>query len=188
MVVIVDLEDEVQDPHVDPQSGGRLEHLKHQVRQSVTNSVKDAQPKLDDRPNPNVNSFSAILSCYPYVGRASSTLAHVTQLTPHHSIVSQLASLLDLNSLHDLSRTCRQFRANLLEYRNQLITQSLRCSNEHVSPGPRDSQGTWEMKRAWTHGGVIASDSRLTSGKIGQCARDMVGECRRCGTVVCRVC
>jgi hypothetical protein len=27
----------------------------------------------------------------------------------------------------------------------------------------------------------------MTSGKFGACARDMVGECRRCGIVVCRV-
>ncbi len=27
----------------------------------------------------------------------------------------------------------------------------------------------------------------LTSGKVGRCARDMVGECRKCGAVVCRV-
>jgi hypothetical protein len=26
------------------------------------------------------------------------------------------------------------------------------------------------------------------SGKVGDCARDMVGECRRCSKVVCRVC
>lgn len=28
---------------------------------------------------------------------------------------------------------------------------------------------------------------KLTSGKIGKCARDMVAECRRCSRVVCRV-
>ena len=26
------------------------------------------------------------------------------------------------------------------------------------------------------------------TGKVGDCARDMVGGCRRCGMVVCRVC
>jgi len=26
------------------------------------------------------------------------------------------------------------------------------------------------------------------SGKVGRCARDLVGECRRCGRIVCRVC
>lgn len=30
-------------------------------------------------------------------------------------------------------------------------------------------------------------NGRLTSGKIGRCARDMVGECHRCARVVCRV-
>ena len=38
--------------------------------------------------------------------------------------------MLDLNTLHDLSRTCRQFRANLLEYRHQLIRHTLHCCHE----------------------------------------------------------
>jgi hypothetical protein len=29
---------------------------------------------------------------------------------------------------------------------------------------------------------------QLTTGKVGECARDMVAECQRCGLVVCRVC
>ncbi|ORX93461.1 hypothetical protein BCR34DRAFT_462056, partial [Clohesyomyces aquaticus] len=102
------------------------------------------------RPNPNINGFSAALSCYP--------------------IVRQLASQLDLNSLHDLSRTCRQFRANLLEYRSQLIKHTLHCVNEDVGIGKR------------------LPGRQLTSGKVGRCARDMVGECQRCATIVCRNC
>jgi hypothetical protein len=31
-------------------------------------------------------------------------------------------------------------------------------------------------------------DGRSYNGKSGDCARDMVGECRRCGDVICRVC
>ncbi|KAF2024312.1 hypothetical protein EK21DRAFT_22562, partial [Setomelanomma holmii] len=104
-----------------------------------------------ERRNPNVNGFSAALSCYP--------------------IVRQLASQLDLNSLHDLSRTCRQFRANLLEYRGQLVKHTLHCCNEDASPGPQPE-----------------SPRQLTSGRVGKCARDMVGECQRCGVVVCRNC
>lgn len=45
-----------------------------------------------------------------------------------------------------------------------------------------------EASDAWnTHGPDGVRIPRLTSGKIGACARDMVGECQRCGTVVCRV-
>lgn len=88
-------------------------------------------------------------------------------LTAARSIVRQLAGQLDLNSLHHLSRCCRQFHANLLEYRHQLVRHTLHCVNEE---GPaRDPQ-------------------RLTAGKVGTCARDMVGECQRCAAVVCRVC
>ncbi|KAH8712057.1 hypothetical protein GQ44DRAFT_565707, partial [Phaeosphaeriaceae sp. PMI808] len=110
-----------------------------------------------ERHNPNINGFSAALSCYP--------------------VVRQIASHLDLNALHDLSRTCRQFRANLLEYRDQLVKHTLHCCNEEhdVSVQPR----------------IAASCSpsrRLTSGRVGKCARDMVGECQRCATVVCRNC
>jgi hypothetical protein len=31
------------------------------------------------------------------------------------------------------------------------------------------------------------SSRHMTSGKVGSCARDMVGECQRCAKVVCRV-
>ncbi|KAK7185873.1 uncharacterized protein CC84DRAFT_1222411 [Paraphaeosphaeria sporulosa] len=106
----------------------------------------------DGRPNPNVNGFSAALSCYP--------------------IARQLARQLDLNSLHDLSRTCRQFRANLLEYRDQLIRHTLHCDfdvEDEAIPRPTGSR-------------------LLTSGRVARCARDMVAECQRCAAVVCRNC
>jgi hypothetical protein len=34
---------------------------------------------------------------------------------------------------------------------------------------------------------VEAGRDAHSTGKVGDCARDMVGECRRCGRVVCRV-
>jgi hypothetical protein len=89
------------------------------------------------------------------------------------SIVRQLAGQLDLNSLHDLSRSCRQFRANLLEYRHQLVRHTLHCVNEDGDGAARS---------------MAKSPFQLTSGKVGRCARDMVGECQRCAAVVCRVC
>jgi hypothetical protein len=95
--------------------------------------------------------------------------------------VRQLASQLDLNSLHDLSRTCRQFRANLLEYRHQLVKHSLHCINEDAGMG---SKLGWKLRESHRE---ISSGRALTSGKVGRCARDMVAECQRCGDVVCRV-
>jgi hypothetical protein len=87
-------------------------------------------------------------------------------------IVSQLASQLDLNSLDSLSRTCRQFRATLLLYRDQLVKRTLQCGNE-------DSE---VAARRHSHLGA-----RWTTGKVGKCARDLVTDCRNCGMVVCRV-
>ncbi|KAF2502759.1 hypothetical protein BU16DRAFT_449791 [Lophium mytilinum] len=153
MVLLVDLGDEVHDPHVDPAAANGFATLKQQLRHARTDpDDDDSQPVEDDRPNPNVNGFSAALSCYP--------------------VVSQLGSVLDLNDLHNLSRTCRQFRANLLEYRDQLVRHSLHCANEDAAP---DAQLADRMPR-------------LTSGKVGKCARDLVSDCDRCGTVVCRNC
>jgi len=106
------------------------------------------------------------------------------------SVASQLASCLDLNSLHELSRTCRQIRANLLQYRTQLIAHTLRCEYEQQSKqlGPRLANGLREAVASWTTFGARGVQTgRITSGKVGLCARDMVGECRRCGRIVCRV-
>lgn len=106
------------------------------------------------------------------------------------SIVFQLARQLDLNDLHDLSLTCRQFRVNLLQYRDQLIKQTLRCTNESRTMGPRLADRMRQSREAWhDRGGAISlmGSGRIQSGRFGSCARDMVAECRRCGEVVCRV-
>ncbi|KAF2276582.1 uncharacterized protein EI97DRAFT_398493 [Westerdykella ornata] len=117
----------------------------------AAHSNGDQEAVADDRPNPNVTSgFSAILSCYP--------------------VVIQLASLLDLNSLDSLARTCRQFRANLLENRAALIKHTLRCSFEYTPEQP------WRL---------VTSEGRHP---VTLCARDLVGECQNCGIVVCRNC
>ncbi|CBY01268.1 hypothetical protein LEMA_P000550.1 [Plenodomus lingam JN3] len=164
MVVLFDLED-VDGPTVKPLHHPSLSWVEAETGQRVREAktlgdARDAKEtdlvgnargadEAEERANPNVNGFSAALSCYP--------------------IVRQLASQLDLNTLHALSRTCRQFRANLLEYRSQLVKHTLHCSNEGPATGP-------------------TSAHQLTSGRVGICARDMVGECQRCATVVCRNC
>ncbi|KAI7051731.1 hypothetical protein KC362_g91 [Hortaea werneckii] len=73
----------------------------------------------DHRPNPNIGKCSASFGCYP-CGFCRSF------------IISQLASYVDLNTLHELSQTCRQIRANILQYRRLLIEQALRCTNEDI--------------------------------------------------------
>lgn len=164
MVVLVDLEDD--DPHSfenHPHTAGwvNVKPLHHSLAQSVAEDEQSASA-VHDRPNPNINGFSAALSCYP--------------------IVRQLAAQLDLNTLDDLSRTCRQFRANLLDYRSQLVKQTLHCCNEDVNliekVGSRRQEGRYHL----------VLEGRLTTGRVGKCARDMVGDCQRCGKVVCRNC
>lgn len=107
--------------------------------------------------------------------------------TNSSSIVISLAGHLDLNSLHDLSRTCRQFRANLLQCRKQLVAQSLRCSKEDEDRSSTLADRLREARLAWRTNGGSSYAGRITSGKVGKCARDFVAECRSCGTVVCRV-
>lgn len=114
--------------------------------------------------------------------------------TSLYSIVLALASQLDLNSLHDLSSTCRQFRANLLQFRSQLVKHSLRCVNEEQDFGNKLADRFRESQQIWGSNGHPAPSTRrqshtdrITSGRVGRCARDMVGECLRCGVIVCRV-
>jgi hypothetical protein len=87
------------------------------------------------------------------------------------SFVAELGPLLDLNSLNNLSQTCRLVRDILLQNRHQLVRRSLRCVNDR-SDGESD-------------GGI--RPVRMTNGRVAACARDMVSECRRCNVVVCRV-
>ncbi|KAF1982780.1 hypothetical protein K402DRAFT_414810 [Aulographum hederae CBS 113979] len=144
-------------------------------------AVADVVDQVESK-NPNLGGFSAALSCYP--------------------VAVQLASLLDLNSLHNLSLTCRQFRFNLIQFRDQLVQSSLRCSNETRSNCLRLADGLRGLKSAWEggSGGVGGSmfavyknsaafyGGRITSGRVGKCARDMVTECRKCEGIFCRNC
>jgi hypothetical protein len=95
-----------------------------------------------------------------------------------------IACEIDLNTLDNLSQTCRRVRAGLLPHRRVLLASTLRCSNENV---PVDAEASLRYRAratAWYYMHEAASNY---NGKSGECARDMVSECRRCGTVVCRV-
>lgn len=95
-----------------------------------------------------------------------------------------IAAWIDLNTLDSLSRTCRQIRADVLQYRKMLLVSTLHCSNEHV---PVDPQTTMQFRARATNLWYMEDARRPKDTKAGECARDMVSECRRCGTVVCRV-
>ncbi|KAJ5729917.1 uncharacterized protein N7483_004425 [Penicillium malachiteum] len=123
--------------------------------------------------NPNRNAFSAALNCYP--------------------VVKEIARAVDLNTLHALSRTCRQFHVNLAQFRHQLVRETLRCENEYIETvtdmldgGAMISNNVKSILRILSQ--ESSESGRMTRGKVGRCARDMVGECRRCGKVVCRNC
>ncbi|KAJ5894893.1 hypothetical protein N7495_006584 [Penicillium taxi] len=128
---------------------------------------------------PNRNAFSACLSCYPY------------RLT---SIVKEIARSVDLNTLHALASTCRQFQANLTQFRHQLVRETLRCENEYpiigddlFAEGTMNAGEDTHVSRSIGRGGRTET-GRLTRGQVRACARDMVDECRRCSMIICRNC
>ena len=102
--------------------------------------------------------------------------------------MEELARSLDLNTLHNLSLTCRLFRANLLQFRNQLMVKALRCVNDSQSKQIVNPAAATDQQPAWPVYGYDLLRARMTSGKVGPCARDLVSECRRCGSPVCRNC
>ncbi|OAT08695.1 hypothetical protein BDBG_04934 [Blastomyces gilchristii SLH14081] len=157
-------------------------------------AARNANDNVDDggqRGNPTVNGFSAALSCYP--------------------VVVQIARSVDLNTLDSLAMTCLQFRANLLPYRSQLVRETLRCGNEPLDDVPSEDGDSSDSSAA---PGLVSGDPpdifqafplldttaggtapvrywgfpRLTTRKVGRCARDMVAECQRCMYIVCRNC
>ena len=96
-----------------------------------------------------------------------------------------IASHIDLNTLDALANTCRQVRANLLQFRNQLMSSTLHCENEDIEPDPEHTLRYRARAADWYF--VDTGRGANGNGKIGDCARDMVGGCRRCARVVCRV-
>jgi hypothetical protein len=77
-------------------------------------------------------------------------------------------------------------REGLLQYRKTLLVSTLRCCNEDLPVDPEDTLRYRARAGNWYY---AEDTARTTSynGKSGQCARDLVSECRRCGTVICRV-
>lgn len=100
-------------------------------------------------------------------------------------IVMAIASSIDLNTLDNLSRTCRSIRQGLLQYRKMLLVSTMHCCNEGL---PVDKEDTLRYRARAGNWFYMQDISRTNyTGKSGECARDLVSECRRCGTVVCRV-
>ncbi|TGO34851.1 hypothetical protein BHYA_0179g00080 [Botrytis hyacinthi] len=175
MVVFIDFEDDSEPPE---QVGNELSHLQNGIngfQKPVWGGFGEANKGAnalgltldqDDRVNPNKNVITEALGCYP--------------------IISAIASNIDLNTLDALSHTCRQVRVNLLQFRSKLLRSTLHCENEDVELDP---EHTFRYRaRAADYYFVESGRDAHGSGKVGDCARDLVGECRKCGRVVCRNC
>ncbi|GAP83109.1 putative sulfate transporter [Rosellinia necatrix] len=124
---------------------------------AATNADNESAANQGMRENPNRNRMTEAFGCYP--------------------IVIAVVSWLDLNTLDNLARTCRQIRENLLQYRRPLVTRTLHCYKEQPPLEPEENEMTWY------HMSINESYKRK-----GSCARDMVAECRRCAIPVCRNC
>ncbi|KAI1501510.1 hypothetical protein F5X99DRAFT_382779 [Biscogniauxia marginata] len=183
MALFVDLDDEGEPPQphqqhlygLKPDWNGDLAKQQHPpsgAAGSVTapNGVANGRPAADhhERENPNRNGMTEALGCYP--------------------IVMAIASSLDLNSLDSLSKTCRQVREGLLQYRSTLVMHTLHCANEDLPIDPEDTFRYRARASNWYYMEDGRTGGNDYNGKSGSCARDMVAECRRCGTVVCRNC
>jgi hypothetical protein len=105
-----------------------------------------------------------------------------------------VAGHIDLNTLDNLSRTCRAAHHALLQYRKMLLISTQRCVNENREVNTDDV--IRYRARISTSYSVNYPQRTLDQDmdakhqhwvKAGQCARDLVADCRRCGRVVCRV-
>ncbi|KAK3685840.1 hypothetical protein B0T22DRAFT_231943 [Podospora appendiculata] len=184
MAVFVDLDDDDVEPPQDVQprwtgdAGGLEAAVKVAAAHGIpigVGSAKHLQCNEEDaaahkmalRENPNWNAMTRALGCYP--------------------VILSVASSIDLNTLDNLARTCRQIRAGLLQYRTALLVSTMHCSNEHLPVDPEETIRYRARASNWFYM-QDASRSSYHCGKSGQCARDLVAECRRCGIVVCRNC
>lgn len=119
------------------------------------------------------------------VGREFSIPAIVRRASTDekHRIALAIVEQIDLNTLDAIARTSFHIHEGLLQYRNSLLASTLRCSKELVPLDPGESLRYRARASNWFY----MEDGRNYTGKSGNCARDMVGPCRRCGDVICRV-
>ncbi|GJN78457.1 hypothetical protein PLIIFM63780_001951 [Purpureocillium lilacinum] len=160
MARFVDLDEEGDD-------AGRAiqDAIQRKLEQLVNVTARlSVEPPVVEPPPPVSDAITDAFSCYP--------------------IVVAIVSSIDLNTLDALSRTSRGIHQGLIQYRTILLASTLRCSNEKL-PVNRDELLRYRARASNWH---YMEDGRNYSGKAGNCARDMVDECRRCGEVICRNC
>ncbi|KAG9245156.1 hypothetical protein BJ878DRAFT_502801 [Calycina marina] len=168
MVVFIDLEEDNDSPEsVSPhwsqiaQYGGR-----EFGTLSRLGGLSLHGAEAETRSNPNMTAVAEALGAYP--------------------VIIAIVSHIDLNTLDALARTCRQIRANMLQYHDQLIASTLHCENECIESSPEHTFRYRAHAADWYF--VDSGRDAHGVGKVGDCARDMVGGCRRCARIVCRNC
>ncbi|KAH7325788.1 hypothetical protein B0I35DRAFT_474523 [Stachybotrys elegans] len=167
MVLFVDLDEEEAGPSspIGPGIGRDVITAAEQQQQlQKPHQHHDTQPHSIPRPAPFHSPATEAFQCYP--------------------VVVAIASSIDLNTLDSLARTCRLIHDGLLQYRTTLLASTLRCCNQDV-PVDRDETLRYRARAGNWH---YMEDGRNYNGKSGDCARDLVGECRRCAEVICRNC
>lgn len=66
MVVLLDLDDDVLPAYLAPHtSTPRIPDVKPLLHSLLATTTAEEVHSTEDRPNPNINGFSAALSCYP---------------------------------------------------------------------------------------------------------------------------
>ncbi|KAI1360381.1 hypothetical protein F5Y08DRAFT_317483 [Xylaria arbuscula] len=180
MAIFVDLDEEAEPPQTQAVGGGGYgdwnnERTKLQLQQELLAAV--------NTPNAQAQDSSVVVdddNLDPAADKGTSEIPNRTRMTDAlacYPIAIAIVSWLDLNSLDNLSRTCRQIRSNLLQYRGPLVTHTMHCYKEQPPLEPDDNEMNWHY--------MSISDGYR---RKGSCARDLVAECRRCARPVCRNC
>jgi hypothetical protein len=162
MARFIDLEDEDGNGAADNLPQQHIRRQLHQIslKADTTTRIRPVTPELPTRID---NAITRAFSCYP--------------------VALAIISAIDLNTLDSLARTSYYIHNALIQYRTILLRSTLHCSNEE---SPVDPDETFRYRARATNW-YYMEDGRNYNGKSGDCARDLVGSCRRCGEVVCRV-
>ena len=195
MARFIDLEDEDENGAAEDLPQQHLRRQLHEItlKADITSTVRPATPP--ELPTRIDNAITRAFSCYPYVFVTVEELIYLEEhgekhrnLDANHDIVLPSVTLaivsnIDLNTLDSLARTSYYIHNALIQYRRILLRSTLHCSNEEA---PVDRDETFRYRARATNW-YYMEDGRNYNGKSGDCARDLVGQCRRCGEVVCRV-
>lgn len=188
MAIFVDLDGPAEDQHGDSNGNHYQDIGKKNPQGSHVEASKSENASQNDAlvaVSPANNTLERVLSIYPYV-LARTSMDCPPTLTPP-SIAVEIASHIDIVTLDSLARTCHAARGGLLQNRKALLASTLRC---YQDPLPVDSRDTFRYRAragTWFLQNRTSRQLQNFNGKSGQCARDMVSECRNCSKIICRV-